>query len=231
MLLRRCRGYWFFPDYGRGVAPLQEDDPARPLLVCADPVAAARSGVEEGAAGEDRRPRRLACHDMKYYILSRIRLRAHDPTAASVMRLHTSCRRTRTGLALFLSLAIGGCSSDGGDTSTRRWTSGDTLVVENSAPLHSARARLVPVARYGAFDDAGPATLVRVHSLAVAPNGDVILYDNEQGIKRYDVGGDFKSWVAKAGKGPGEVAMHRRSPSPQTAGSRRSTWKTAGCSS
>lgn len=121
------------------------------------------------------------------------------------MRLPTSRRRSGTGLAFFLNLAVAGCSNDGGDTSVRRWTVGDTLVVENSAPIHSARGRLVPVARYGAFEDAGPAALARVYSLAVSPNGDVILYDNEQGIKRFDVGGDFKNWVAKAGKGPGEV--------------------------
>lgn len=102
-------------------------------------------------------------------------------------------------------LVLSGCLGDRNDDLASQMTVGDTVVVESRAPVHKAPARLRAVARYGALDAVGPATLVQVMAIAVAPDGSVYLYDEQQGIKRFHAGGDFSGWVAKEGSGPGEV--------------------------
>lgn len=86
-----------------------------------------------------------------------------------------------------------------------RFVLGDTAVVENLAPVHGSPGRLEVVTRYGALNDPGPTTLVNVMAVTTGPDGSVYVYDNEEGIKRFDRGGEFSGWVAREGAGPGEV--------------------------
>ena len=108
-------------------------------------------------------------------------------------------------LSLACILALGGCSDEGIGAEGTTTVLGDTVIVESVTPLHPEPARLERVQRYGARDDPGPATLVRVMAIAVGPEGSVFLYDMQEGIKKFHVGGHFSGWVARDGAGPGEV--------------------------
>jgi hypothetical protein len=100
-------------------------------------------------------------------------------------------------------LVITGCSTDRGGDLVHQFV-GDTMIVEVRTPVHSAPARLLPVARYGALDDPGPASLGTIYAMTVDSEGAVLVYDDE-GIKRFAPTGELVGLVARPGAGPGEV--------------------------
>lgn len=102
-----------------------------------------------------------------------------------------------------------GCFGDGPAAQRSRTVIGDTTLVDNRAPMHSEPAQLQLVQRYGSFDDPGPAMLVHAVSIAAGPCGSVLVYDNDEGIKGFDLEGNFSGWVARHGAGPREVGFTR----------------------
>lgn len=110
---------------------------------------------------------------------------------------------------VFVVLLTTGCTGDSRGAERSRTVIGDTVVVENHAPVHADPARLQLVQRYGSFDDPGPTMLVRAMSITAGPDGAVLVYDDGEGLKRFDRGGSFSQWVARDGAGPREVGFTR----------------------
>ena len=82
---------------------------------------------------------------------------------------------------------------------------GDTLLVENLAPVIPDTLHPVEVARYGRASGAPEYLFTQIYSFAVDEEGSVFIFDERDGIRWYSREGDYEGVVAGRGEGPGEV--------------------------
>jgi len=118
-------------------------------------------------------------------------------------------RRTRLCALPLLLMSSFAC---GGELSSREEgvvQMGDTTVVRSTSPRLSGEATLELVATYGSFDGGLGETLNDIWVHDVGPDGSVYLLDQNAGIKRFNPDGSFGVWLAREGRGPGEVRNGR----------------------
>lgn len=97
-----------------------------------------------------------------------------------------------------------GCGAEEPE-SVRRYSVGDTAVIENLAPEIGDTLHPVVVQRYGLVSGDPDYLFGDIFAFAVGPDGDVFVHDRNEGIRRYSVDGQFIGRVARAGEGPSEV--------------------------
>lgn len=85
----------------------------------------------------------------------------------------------------------------------------DTVVVHSEAPRFAEPPEWVPTAVYGEFDGVPELEFTAIRGFDVGPTGEVVLYDQDKGIKRIGRDGRFLGMVAREGQGPGEVRFVR----------------------
>lgn len=110
------------------------------------------------------------------------------------------------GIAVLLvPICVWGCASEQRPTVARRFTAGDTVVVESSEP--GLRNTITPreVARYGRVDGPVDYILDDIYTFAVDDDGAVYVQDRSGGIRQFRADGTFLKYLAGQGAGPGEV--------------------------
>jgi hypothetical protein len=92
------------------------------------------------------------------------------------------------------------------DVSSSQWISGDTLFVHNATPI--VPDTLVPreVLRIGKRDGPPEYTFATIHAYTVSPAGHVYVQDVGSGVREFDRTGTFVRYLARRGRGPGEVS-------------------------
>jgi len=105
---------------------------------------------------------------------------------------------------LVLSAALA-CGGDLANSDAAILQVADTTVVRSASPRLTGEATLELVTTYARFEGDAGSTLTSVWVHDVGPEGSVYLMDMSAGVKRFEVDGDFGAWVARYGRGPGEV--------------------------
>jgi hypothetical protein len=111
---------------------------------------------------------------------------------------------SRIGALIAVLWTAAGCA-DATRTGVERTVRGDTVVVHNYTPVFRDTATVRLITRYGTFEGPEAEMFSSVGSIAVRPNGNVILVDGRVGLKEFNADGTFERWIARYGHGPNEV--------------------------
>lgn len=108
-------------------------------------------------------------------------------------------------MLLLLSASVSGCGGGNTGAAQRRFTAGDTVVVENLRPVVADTLTPREVDRYGRADGPIDYLFEQIFSFAVDDEGEVFVQDRSGGVREFARDGKFVRYVARRGKGPEEV--------------------------